>query len=92
MSAASFQETTKVLNEAAINGKSDPLEGMKENVICGHLIPAGTGLRMYDNLVVGATDDPDGQTPYDSYRADDVLDTVSVADIDNTPVTELPNE
>ena len=91
-SAASFQETTKVLNEAAINGKSDPLEGMKENVICGHLIPAGTGLRMYDNLVVGATDDPDGQTPYDSYRADDVLDTVSVADIDNTPVTELPNE
>jgi DNA-directed RNA polymerase subunit beta'' (EC 2.7.7.6) len=45
MSAASFQETTKVLNEAAIFGKVDTLEGLKENVICGHLIPAGTGLR-----------------------------------------------
>ena len=52
MSAASFQETTKVLNEAAINGKTDTLEGMKENVICGHLIPAGTGLREYDKLFV----------------------------------------
>ncbi len=57
MSAASFQETTKVLNEAAINGKVDRLEGMKENVICGHLIPAGTGLREYDKLVVGAKDE-----------------------------------
>ena len=53
MSAASFQETTKVLNEAAINGKVDRLEGMKENVICGHLIPAGTGLREYQSLIVG---------------------------------------
>ena len=53
MSAASFQETTKVLNEAAINGKVDHLEGMKENVICGHLIPAGTGLREYQSLIVG---------------------------------------
>ena len=53
MSAASFQETTKVLNEAAINGKVDYLEGMKENVICGHLIPAGTGLREYQSLIVG---------------------------------------
>ena len=50
MSAASFQETTKVLNEAAINGKVDTLEGMKENVICGHLIPAGTGQREFDKL------------------------------------------
>ena len=57
ISAASFQETTKVLNEAAIMGKSDYLEGMKENVICGHLIPAGTGLREYENLVVGGNDD-----------------------------------
>ena len=57
MSAASFQETTKVLNEAAINGKTDNLEGMKENVICGHLIPAGTGLREYERLVVGSKDD-----------------------------------
>ncbi|MBQ3203972.1 MAG: DNA-directed RNA polymerase subunit beta', partial [Alistipes sp.] len=53
ISAASFQETTKVLNEAAIQGKIDPLENLKENVICGHLIPGGTGLRDYDNLVVG---------------------------------------
>ncbi len=54
MSAASFQETTKVLNEAAIRGKSDSLLGMKENVICGHLIPAGTGLREFDKIVVGS--------------------------------------
>ena len=57
MSAASFQETTRVLNEAAILGKSDSLEGMKENVICGHLIPAGTGQREFENLVVGSRDD-----------------------------------
>ena len=57
MSAASFQETTKVLNEAAIRCKSDPLEGMKENVICGHLIPAGTGLRDFDKIVVGSKED-----------------------------------
>ena len=57
MSAASFQETTKVLNEAAISGKSDPLEGMKENVICGHLIPAGTGLREFERIVVGPKDE-----------------------------------
>lgn len=57
MSAASFQETTKVLNEAAIHGKVDGLEGLKENVICGHLIPAGTGLREFENLVVYSKDD-----------------------------------
>jgi DNA-directed RNA polymerase subunit beta' len=57
MSAASFQETTKVLNDAAINGKTDLLEGLKENVICGHLIPAGTGQRDFDKLVVGSRDD-----------------------------------
>ena len=54
LSAASFQETTKVLNEAAIMGKMDYLDGLKENVICGHLIPAGTGLKEYKNLVVGS--------------------------------------
>ena len=59
MSAASFQETTKVLNEAAIRGKSDYLEGMKENVICGHLIPAGTGLRRWEKLIVGSREDYD---------------------------------
>lgn len=59
MSAASFQETTKVLNEAAINAKVDRLEGLKENVICGHLIPAGTGQREFDRLIVGAKDEFD---------------------------------
>ena len=54
MSAASFQETTKVLNEAAIEGKTDFLEGMKENVICGHLIPAGTGRRELEKIIVGS--------------------------------------
>ena len=57
MSAASFQETTKVLNEAAIRGKVDHLEGMKENVITGHLIPAGTGMRQYEKLIVGSRED-----------------------------------
>ena len=57
MSAASFQETTKVLNEAAIRGKVDHLEGMKENVICGHLIPAGTGLREFDKIIVGSKEE-----------------------------------
>jgi DNA-directed RNA polymerase subunit beta' len=56
-SAASFQETTKVLNEAAILGKIDFLEGLKENVIVGHLIPAGTGLREYNNVIVGSLED-----------------------------------
>ncbi|MDO4196713.1 MAG: DNA-directed RNA polymerase subunit beta', partial [Prevotellaceae bacterium] len=57
MSAASFQETTKVLNESAIRGKVDTLEGMKENVICGHLIPAGTGLRQWEKIIVGSKED-----------------------------------
>ena len=59
MSAASFQETTKVLNEAAIYGKVDPLANLKENVICGHLIPAGTGVRDWDNVLVGSKEDYD---------------------------------
>ena len=57
MSAASFQETTKVLNEAAIRGKVDTLEGLKENVICGHLIPAGTGNREFQKLIVGSMEE-----------------------------------
>ena len=57
MSAASFQETTKVLNESAIRGKVDHLEGMKENVICGHLIPAGSGLRQWEKLIVGSKEE-----------------------------------
>ncbi len=73
MSAASFQETTKVLNEAAINGKTDYLEGMKENVICGHLIPAGTGLREYTKLTVANKDE---------YEALQVTDEPSVIDVE----------
>jgi DNA-directed RNA polymerase subunit beta' len=57
ISAASFQETTKVLNEAAVNGKIDTLEGLKENVIVGHKIPAGTGNRAYNDIIVGYTDE-----------------------------------
>ena len=57
MSAASFQETTKVLNEAAVSGKIDYLLGLKENVIVGHLIPAGTGIREYNKYIVGSKDD-----------------------------------
>jgi DNA-directed RNA polymerase subunit beta' len=57
ISAASFQETTKVLNEAAVNGKEDYLAGLKENVIVGHKIPAGTGLREYNNVIVGSKDE-----------------------------------
>ncbi|PDH43753.1 MAG: DNA-directed RNA polymerase subunit beta' [Flavobacteriales bacterium MED-G22] len=57
ISAASFQETTKVLNEAAVNGKVDTLEGLKENVIVGHKIPAGTGLRDYNNVIVGSKEE-----------------------------------
>ena len=68
MSAASFQETTKVLNEAAISGKTDYLEGMKENVICGHLIPAGTGLREFNRIVVGDKEDYSSE-PEDRERA-----------------------
>ena len=82
MSAASFQETTKVLNEAAINGKTDTLEGMKENVICGHLIPAGTGLRSYERIVVGSVDDinrPATEQPQETKAAknvDNILDII----------------
>ncbi|WP_207536250.1 DNA-directed RNA polymerase subunit beta' [Desertivirga arenae] len=59
ISAASFQETTKVLNEAAISGKRDNLLGLKENVIVGHLIPSGTGLRSYDRIIVGSQEEYD---------------------------------
>ncbi len=61
-SAASFQETTKVLNEAAILGKVDRLEGLKENVIVGHLIPAGTGQREYNSIIVGSLEEYESMT------------------------------
>ena len=57
ISAASFQETTKVLSSAAINGKTDDMLGLKENVITGHPIPAGTGLREFDNMIVGSKEE-----------------------------------
>ena len=57
ISAASFQETTKVLNEAAVNGKVDSLRGLKENVIVGHKIPAGTGNRKFNDIIVGYVDE-----------------------------------
>ncbi len=59
ISAASFQETTKVLNEVAIKGKQDKLEGLKENVIVGHLIPAGTGMRQFQDVIVGSQEEYD---------------------------------
>ena len=75
ISAASFQETTKVLNEAAINGKVDTLEGMKENVICGHLIPAGTGLREYDKIIVGSREEFDkASLGYDNVEVPEAID------------------
>ncbi len=79
MSAASFQETTKVLCEAAIRGKVDNLEGMKENVICGHLIPAGTGMRQFDKVIVGSKED------YDRIQANkkNVLDYSQQKDAEN---------
>jgi len=67
ISAASFQETTKVLNEAAINGKIDKLEGLKENVIVGHKIPAGTGLREYNDIVVGSQEEYDRITSSNTF-------------------------
>ena len=82
MSAASFQETTKVLNEAAIRGKSDYLEGMKENVICGHLIPAGTGLKQWQKLIVGSKED------YERMEAN----KKNVLDFANQEVADAPNE
>jgi len=74
ISAASFQETTKVLNEAAVNGKRDMLEGLKENVIVGHKIPAGTGLKEYNNLIVGSQED------YDRLKASEEVEVEEVKD------------
>ncbi len=72
-----------MLNEAAINGKVDYLQGMKENVICGHLIPAGTGLRSYERIVVTSKDDFD--LAYDEKIADDI----ETRDVEEVAHTEL---
>ncbi|MEE4114651.1 MAG: DNA-directed RNA polymerase subunit beta' [Marinilabiliaceae bacterium] len=77
-SAASFQETTKVLNEAAINGKVDYLEGLKENVIVGHLIPAGTGAKEYRNMVVGSKEEYEALVGESDGSAAGKLETVEV--------------
>ena len=74
MSAASFQETTKVLNEAAIYGKVDNLEGLKENVIVGHLIPAGTGIRDYNDIVVGSREEYDSLMKAKEEESDIILE------------------
>ncbi|MDE6294585.1 MAG: DNA-directed RNA polymerase subunit beta', partial [Muribaculaceae bacterium] len=86
MSAASFQETTKVLNEAAINGKTDYLEGMKENVIVGHLIPAGTGLREYNRLVVANKDEIAALQITDDPAA--VIDVEAEEIMDGAPISD----
>ena len=72
MSAASFQETTKVLNEAAIFGKVDYLEGLKENVIVGHLIPAGTGNRRFISLIVSSKEEYDNVME-DKYQDEEAI-------------------
>jgi len=74
ISAASFQETTKVLNEAAVSGKEDFLKGLKENVIVGHLIPAGTGLKRYRPTIVGSQEDYDQMVGSDSTEVVEEVD------------------
>jgi DNA-directed RNA polymerase subunit beta' len=86
LSAASFQETTRVLTEAAIQAKSDPLLGLKENVILGKLIPAGTGLSQYRNLQVQPTQEA-RDAVYAQYRA---YDDFSYGHFDDVPGASVP--
>lgn len=87
LSAASFQETTKVLTEAAIKGKVDPLIGLKENVIIGKLIPAGTGMKRYRNVKLDT-----GEDEFDLDEEDDLmLDETEMQD-EQTETTETGNE
>lgn len=91
MSAASFQETTKVLTEAAIKGKIDPLIGLKENVIIGKLIPAGTGMKCYSNIKLD-TDLAEDEEDYD----EDELELAEALDVlpaeDEEEVLQLTDE
>ena len=80
LSAASFQETTRVLTDAAIKGKEDNLIGLKENVIIGKLIPAGTGMKRYKNIEVVYVDDENEQ---EDEQEDEELDTISKFDVDS---------
>jgi DNA-directed RNA polymerase subunit beta' len=73
LSAASFQETTRVLTQAAMEGKSDPLMGLKENVIIGQLIPAGTGLSKYRNVSVEATEEAKAERYPNRIFSDDAV-------------------
>jgi DNA-directed RNA polymerase subunit beta' len=84
LSAASFQETTRVLTDAAIKGKIDPLLGLKENVIIGKLIPAGTGLARYHTIVV---DEAEDESVLDAI--DDSVIEMKIENKDNQPVTTL---
>ena len=74
LSAASFQETTKVLTEAAIKGKVDPLIGMKENVIIGKLIPAGTGMKRYRSIKLNTDEEDDIDLAEDDFNEPAELD------------------
>ena len=81
MSAASFQETTKVLTDAAINGKVDPLIGLKENVIIGKLIPAGTGMKRYQNVEIDT-----GIEYVEEPEEDDIAEKAEAADEANEAI------
>ena len=88
LSAASFQETTKVLTEAAIKGKVDPLIGLKENVIIGKLIPAGTGMKRYRNVVLSTDKDPEDEISFDDEVSfDDVAEDVA-EQVEDTEATK----
>ena len=89
MSAASFQETTKVLTEAAIKGKVDPLIGMKENVIIGKLIPAGTGMKRYRNIKLSSDIDENEEIAFDDF---DDFDDTDVADENYALEENVPEE
>ena len=82
MSAASFQETTKALTEAAIRGKRDPLIGLKENVIIGKLIPAGTGMGIYRDVQVDTGDEPETETVYDGTAEDAIAVEPELDEVD----------
>ena len=90
LSAASFQETTKVLTEAAIKGKVDPLIGMKENVIIGKLIPAGTGMKRYRNIKLDSDINEDDELMFDDF--DDFDDFDSEYESEEQYVEEEPIE
>jgi len=90
LSAASFQETTKVLTEAAINGKVDPLIGLKENVIIGKLIPAGTGMKRYRSVKLDTDHNEDDVI---TFTEDDVIDVeAETAEVETAEAVEKVNE